>query len=500
MKRGGAGWHVFLTLILLLCCSPLTADILRMGLAKMPSTLDPRFSTDAASSRVNRLLYRGLVDHDGQSRPLPDLAEWQQLSPRHYRFTLFEDNAPFSNGDVLTAIDVKATFDSILDPATASPHRGTLQHIESVSVVDPQHIDFHLQRADPLFPGLLDIGILPAKLIAGNHPFSSSPVGNGPFILMARPHDKALRLQRRSDGSELQLEEAADPTVRVLKLLHGGIDLLQNDLLPELLAYLEGDERFRLLSSRGTTFSYLGFNLEDPVSGNPVIRQAIAHAIDREAIIHYLFHDRASPADSVLAPGHWARAEGLRTYDHDPDEARRLLGTLGYGLQKPLAIEFKSSTDPFRLRLATIIQAQLAAVGIDMRIRSYEWGAFYGDIKAGRFQMYSLAWVGVKSPDILRYVFHSNSLPPQGANRGRYRNAQVDAWLAAAESNTDEAERIAAYGAVQRQVMEDLVYVPLWYEQNVAVAHRSLTGYRPGIDGNYDALATAKRVAADDKR
>ncbi len=96
-------------------------------------------------------------------------------------------------------------------------------------------------------------------------------------------------------------------------------------------------------------------------------------------------------------------------------------------------LQYKTSTDPVRIRIATVIQQQLADVGIDLQLLSYDWGTFYGDIKAGRFQMYSLAWVGIKTPDIFRYAFYSDSLPPEGANRGRLADARVDQLIEAAE-------------------------------------------------------------------
>jgi peptide/nickel transport system substrate-binding protein len=191
----------------------------------------------------------------------------------------------------------------------------------------------------------------------------------------------------------------------------------------------------------------------------------------------------------VLAPDHWAGHPALRPYRHDPERARALLASLGYGPQQPLQLVYKTSADPFRLRLAAAIQAQLAAVDIRLRIQSYDWGTFYGDIKAGRFQLYSLAWVGVKSPDILRHIFHSRSLPPDGANRGRYRSPPVDRALDIAAQAADEESRVAAYRRVQAQAHEDLVYVPLWYERHVAATGPRIKGYGLRRDGAYDALA-----------
>jgi peptide/nickel transport system substrate-binding protein len=121
-------------------------------------------------------------------------------------------------------------------------------------------------------------------------------------------------------------------------------------------------------------------------------------------------------------------------------------------------------------------------------LRTYDWGTFYGDIKAGNFQMYSLIWVGIKSPDFFRYVFHSEAVPPAGANRGRYRSPRVDAWVEQAASRADLAGQAALYRRIQAQLLEDLPYVPLWYEDHVFVAREGVTGYRIAPDGNYDGL------------
>jgi peptide/nickel transport system substrate-binding protein len=235
--------------------------------------------------------------------------------------------------------------------------------------------------------------------------------------------------------------------------------------------------------------------LADPTLARREVRAAIAHAIDREAIIRFLFGGRARVAESVLSPTHWAAATDLAPYAHDPALARDYLRRAGFSDERPLVLSYKTSTDPFRLRIAHVLQSQLAEAGIRLEIGSYDWGTFFGDIKAGRFQMYSLSWVGVSSPDILRYAFHSASTPPAGANRGRYRSVEVDRLIGLAES-ADPGSAAALYADVQRQLHRDLVYVPLWYEANVAVS-RGLTGYAPGHDGNYLALNRVMMSNAD---
>jgi peptide/nickel transport system substrate-binding protein len=461
---------------------------LAMGLAQAPTTLDPRYATDAASARVCRLLYRPLAEVDERGMPIPALATWERVAPDRYLFTLREDSPGFADGSPLTARDVVATYHSVLDPATGSPHRGALAAIAKVEALDARRVAFELSRPDPLFPAYATIGILPAAGLAAGHDFDAAPDGNGPFTLGGRSADGRLRLRRRADGLEVALIEVKDPTVRALKLLRGEIQLVQNDLPPELARHLGSQPGLRLDSRPGTSFAYLGLNLEDPALADPRVREAIALALDREAIVATLFRGLAEPAESILPPDHWAGA-ALGTRVPDPAQARRLLAEAGFGSQRALRLEYKTSSDPFRLRLATVIQHQLSAVGIETRIRSFDWGTFYGDVKAGRVQLYSLAWVGVNTPDIFRYAFHSDSVPPAGANRGRFRSTAVDALIERAERTEDLDQLAGLFRAVQAELHDARAFIPLWREHNVAVARAGVDGYRLARDGSYDALA-----------
>lgn len=473
------------------CAAPPDAT-LNFGLAARPVTLDPRFATDAVSARLNRLIYRHLVDFDDAYQPVPALARWERLSGRHFRFRLQPGDRDFHDGTRLGAVDVKATYDYVLDERNASPHRGTLGAVARIEVVDDDTVDFFLSGPDLIFPGQLVIGIVPAARIAAGHPFNKQPVGSGPFRFVDWPEEGRLTLQRVRDGQTFRFLYVPDPTVRVLKLLRGELDMVQNDLPPELVRYLAQQEDVTITRGDGANFSYLGFNLQDAEVGRLDVRRAIAHALDRGAIIKHVLGDAARPASALLVPDHWAGHPGLPGYRYDPALARRLLAAAGYTAERPLELTYKTSSDPFRIRLATIMQSQLADVGIHVALRSYDWGTFYGDIKSGRFQMYSLSWVGIKTPDVFRYVFHSQSVPPAGANRGHLADAQVDGLIEAAETAADAAGQAARYRELQQRLYEQLPYVPLWYEDHIVVTRRQLTGYTLAADGNYDGLEGVK--------
>lgn len=488
-------WLLGLLLLLTLaaCGQANDRDVIRLGIAAGPVTLDPRFATDAASYRINRLLYRGLVDFDANDRPVPELAHWRQLDPLTYRFELVEPRHEFHDGSRLTMADVAATYRSVLDPATASPHRGALKVIDHLKIVSPGTLLIHLREPDPLFPGRLTLGILPQEKLAANHPFGQQPIGSGPLRLLAWPSEDRVILERIDDGQRIEIVSVQDPIVRVLKLMRGELDLIQGDLPQELLGWLRARDGIEVVTRRGSIFSYLGFNMRDPIVGDRRIRAAIAHAIDRCAIIKYIFGDAARLAGGLLPPDHWAGHQTLDGYDYDPERSRQLLRQAGYPPSEGPKIVYKTSNNPARIRLATVIQYQLGQVGFDVEIRSYDWGTFYADIKRGKFQMYSLSWVGLKLPDIYRYVFHSDSLPPSGANRGRYSDPKADALIEKAESLSSLDAQAQVYQELAERVNETLPYVPLWYEDNLLARRAQIIDYPLSADGNYDGLITVRR-------
>nr|VFK78065.1 MAG: peptide/nickel transport system substrate-binding protein [Candidatus Kentron sp. SD] len=499
-------WLLLICLVFLSACggdpkgasSETIPEIIRFGLAARPLTLDPRFDTDATSMRVNRLLYDRLVDFDETSQAIPALANWRRVTPLHYRFTLKPKRRRFHDGSPVTAFDVKATYDSVLNVDLASPHRSMLAVIERIVVSERDTVDFHLHVPDPLFPGRLTLGILPAGSIARNHPFNRNPMGSGPFAFLAWPEEGRLRLERVEDDQIVEFVHVSEATVRVLKLLRGEIDLMQNDMLPELIDWLSKREDIVVKMAPGINFSYLGFHLRAPITENPNVRRAVAHALDRKAIIRHVLGGAARPANGLLTPNHWAGHPSLQSIAFDPIKAKALLAKAGYTEDRRPVLTYKTSNNPLRVRLATIIQDQLRHVGIDVDLRAYDWGTFFGDIKAGRFRMYSLTWVSIRMPDIFKYAFHSASIPPAGANRGRLIDAFADRIMDEAEAASNPTRQAALYRKLQEHLLAVLPYVPLWYEDNVLMTRGDITGYELTPDGNYDGLITVRRTPGEE--
>ncbi len=467
-----------ISLCCLICaCQPAKHTDIRLAVAQMPLNLDPRYATDAASERVNRLLYQPLVDFDVASKPTPVLASWQVAGDIEYRLML-QKNAKFHHGKPLTSADVKATYESLMQLKDA-PHSADFTNVAAIETPDEKTVIFHLKKADKHFPSKLIIGILPQDLIEKNHDFSHQPVGSGALEFLNWQHD--LQLKRMSDGQVITLLEVKDPTVRVLKLQRGEVDLLQGDLPPELVKYLQSMPEVRIQTGLGANYSYLGLNMQDPVLKNLKVRQALAHAIDRKAIIRKVMIEGTREASAILPPEHWAGNGDLVPYDYNPQLSKKLLQEAG--VQLPLKLLYKTSTDAFRVRLATIMQAQMRQAGIELQIKSLDWGTFFADVKAGNFQLFGLTWVGIKTPEIYAKAFGSSYMPPAGFNRGRYADAELDVLLAQED-----------WPAVTRRIYAQLPYIPLWYEGQFTAMRRDVQGFNPKPDGNWDDLTRVNRL------
>lgn len=472
-------------LILLLLCAGLIAcqpqqqprQDIRLAVAQAPINLDPRYATDAASARVNSLIYRSLVSFDSASKVVPDLANWKLISPTHYRFKLGAVGRAFHDGSVLNAEDVQATYLSLMT-LKDSPLSAEFANIQQIKVIDADTVDFYLKQADSAFPSKLIIGILPAKTIESSADIGHHPIGSGPLKFESWQH--VLQLKRVNDGQAIALLEVKDPTVRVLKLLRGEVDILQGDLPPELVKYLKKQNAVSVQEVAGANFSYLGFNCQDKTLANLKVRQAIAHAINRPAIIQQALVGGTREAGAILPPEHWAGNADLQAHKYNPTLSRQLLQEAG--IQLPLKITYKTSTDPQRVRLATIMQAQMREAGIELEIKSLDWGTFFEDVKQGDFQLFGLTWVGINTPDIYVKAFASESVPPQGFNRGRFADAHLDALLAKQD-----------WKAATSYIHQQLPYVPLWYEGQFAATRNDIQAYAPKADGNWDDLAQVTR-------
>ena len=207
-----------------------------------------------------------------------------------------------------------------------------------------------------------------------------NPVGSGMFRYI--PTSNKIRLERIKDGQVIEFIEIKDPTVRALKLLKREIDIVQNDLPIEVVNFLENQSSISISSTIGSNISYIGFNFNDSLLKDVRLRQAIAMAINREELVQYFLDENTRLAEQLFAPEHWV-SENLMNTSFNPEQARNLIKSISP--LSSISLTYKTSTDPFRLKIATIIQNQLAQVGIDLTIKTLDWGTYFQDIQNGNF-------------------------------------------------------------------------------------------------------------------
>jgi peptide/nickel transport system substrate-binding protein len=236
------------------------------------------------------------------------------------------------------------------------------------------------------------------------------------------------------------------------------------------------------VTAPGTDYAYIGCNLRDPVLADRRVRYAIGYAVDQAAIVTHLRRSLAEPATGIVPPMSWAYEPGVFRFTHEPAKARALLDEAGFpdpdgpGPAPRLRLTLRTSTDErYRLQ-AAVIQQNLADIGVALDVRSSEFATLLADVIRGSVQLYTLQFVGVTDPDMLRRVFHSSQVPPDGFNRGHYANPEVDRLIDRAARALDANERRRLYREAQRVIAEDAPYISLWYRTNVVVGARDLTG------------------------
>jgi peptide/nickel transport system substrate-binding protein len=478
-------------------------DSIVVGMTNSAVNLDPRVGSDEASQKTHQLLFNTLVHIDDQLRIVPELAESLEHPDDLTYVARLRRGVKFHNGRELTADDVAYTFGTLIDPAFRG-RTGAYRILGSVDVIDPYTVAFHLKSPFASFPINLVMGIVQNGSGAAN---ARAPIGTGPYMLEAfKPDDRVVL--RRFDGyfggpaknPGVVLKVIPDDTMRGLELRKGAVDLVVNDVAPDIVWQMQREGKLKIAQGPGSDYAYLALNLNDPLLARAEVRRAVGYAIDRDAIVRYLRRGYASTAVGIIPPMSWAFEPQVFDFRHDPAEAKRLLDAAGLpdpdgdGPATRFSLTLKTSTSEVYRVQAAAIQQDLARVGVAVQVRSQEFATLQADMVRGNFQMYSAQFVGVTDPDMLRLVFHSAQVPAKGGfNRVHYSNADVDRLIDAASSAANDDDRRRFYGQVQQAVARDAPYIPLWYKTNVAVFQPDLDGVRLSPIADFTFLKDVSR-------
>jgi peptide/nickel transport system substrate-binding protein len=494
---------LFLILALSSCTRSVSTEpgVVNFLIETMPTNLDPRIGTDGQSEHIDGLLFDSLVELDEHRIPHGDLAEkWETPDPVTYVFHL-RSGVKFHDGRTLTSADVKYTFDSIMNGSVTSPKRGTLRLVKSVEAPDTATVIFHLSEPNSGF--LSDIcrpamGVVPA---GSGTDFAEHPVGTGAFRFVSAEQDDNVVLERNEDYfrapakiNQVRFRVVPEAIVRALELRKGTADLELTSLAPDMISVLQSQPGIEVTEQPGSNFSYIVFNMEDPVLAKREVRQALARATNREEIIRYLLRGQARETDGPLPPNSWAYDPAIVHFGYDPRQAELMLDREGFprnahpdGMR--FAVTMKTSTEESTRLLGAALKEQWRMVGVDLELKPIEFATLASDLTRGTFQLSTLRWLGVNSdPEFFEFVFGSKRIPPAGANRGRYRNAALDALMDQARIEGDREKRRKLFSEIQKDVAQDVPYLSLWLQDNICVHRVRITNVRLTPSGDYDFL------------
>jgi peptide/nickel transport system substrate-binding protein len=487
---------------------PAYGDILVRGDIGDASNLIPLLASDSASHAVGGMVFNGLVKYDKDMNIIGDLAESWEISANGLVITFhLRKGVQWHDGKPFTSADVLYTYQVTTDPKTPTAYAGDFMKVRKAEALDD--FTFRVTYDKPFAPALISWGaaILPRHLLAGKDitqsPLSRHPVGTGPYkfkewvagqkiVLVSnenyfegRPYLDGRVTRIIPDTATMFLE------LRAQNIGMMGLTPLQYTRQTENNLFRKNFNKYRYLSF---AYTYLGYNLKNPLFSDKRVRQAISYAIKKDEIVSGVLLGLGKPATGPYKPGTWAYNDKVKTYAYDPARARELLKQAGFADQngdgmlekggKPFEFEILTNQgNETRQKCAEIIQRQLAEVGIKAKIRILEWSAFVTDfINKRRFDAVILGWTIPPDPDAYD-VWHSSKTAPEELNFVSYGNPEADEMLEKGRSTFNQTERKKYYDRFQEILAEDQPYTFLYVPDDLIMISNRIRGVEPAPVG-----------------
>lgn len=463
-------------------------SVLRIGQEYDLGNLDPGVLTSVGDKQMTSNVFEGLLRYKyGTVELEPGLAtEWtSDEAGATWTFQLRE-NVQFHKGyGEMTSEDVAFSLMRILDEATASPNASLLSSISDVRADGDHTVIIELEKPDPSL--LHKLASWYTSIVSQDaveekgETFSQDPVGTGPYQFETWTQGQETTMTAFAEywGEEPGVDQVIyraipDVTTRNNAFLAGEIDINQvTD--PEIYAQLEGAEGVELVSEPGLITRFLGMKSDAPPFDDPRVREAVSLAIDRPAMLGSIFEGISTPAEGILSPPVLHAKTGILNYEYDPERAKELLAEAGYadGLDVTLTI---GNVDRFT-RPATVIQQNLAEVGITMEIITMETQSMLEALQSEEgIQMSLLSRGQDPTPDrVLGSWFSSQTIPQN--NWSRINDPEVDQWLAEATSTLDEDRRAELFGNVQDRIVEGNFYYYIDHEDFIFATQSRVEGF-----------------------
>ncbi len=502
-------------------------------------SLNPIFVADTASSFISYKVHEGLVQINNKLEIVPLLAEkWDVTNDgKTWTFTL-KKGVKWHDGEPFTANDVAFTYFSIMHPRYSGTRQSNYDKLVGykeakekytaikkdeeegkitaeaadaaleeafaefkaaggIKVIDDYTIQFNLVEPFAPFLSNLTMGIIPEHILKDvpvakmkEHETNRKPIGTGPYKFVEWKKGDSIILEANKDyhGGEVYIDQLIykvipDQNAIAVALETGEVDV--GPITPELFDRFKDKDGLKLYEYQTLSYTYMGYNLRNPLFQDKRVRQAITHAIDRKAIVDAILMGHGTVANSHGAPIHWAYNPDVPVFDYNPAKAKELLAEAGWkpgpdGILEKDGVKFKftlqTNQNKIREQVATIIQQQLKEVGIAVEPKIVEWSTFVSKSLLGQdFEAVIVGWSLGTDPDAYS-IWHSSQTGKGKFNFVGFKNKRVDELIEQGRVTVDQAKRKEIYGEFQKILAEEQPYTFLFFGNTIMVAKDKFRG------------------------
>jgi peptide/nickel transport system substrate-binding protein len=460
-------------------------------------SLDPAFRADTATGNVQKHIFDTVLHRGPDMKIGPALAEAVTQDGATGWTIRLREGLKFSNGEPLDAEAVKFSIERMQNPDLKSPVRGWWTGLKTIEIVDQRTLKVTTTAPDPLFRARMTLlAPVPPKYVkeTGDAAFARKPVGSGPYRLVDWKRDDAVVLEANPNYSgpkptidRVTFRVVPEELSRVAALQTGEADVVAG-ISPTQGGALENGQGVRVERAASTRVMAVQFDSDEAPGDNQKFREAVAYAIDKDAIIKGLLRGYGVPAKAILSPGipEWPSDRDF-TRKHDLEKAKALVKELGLE-GKEIVMRTSSGRYPNDRETALAIGAQLQKAGFNIKVRPEEWGTFFEDLKNHKMSALYLSGQGNIWLDPYPQIeaFHTSK-----GLLSAWSDPQIDQMLAKS-NEVPLDQRQAAFTEILERLNETTAAVPL-YAQQILYGVRAGVEWKPRSDEQILAFEMKKK-------
>ncbi len=502
--------HLFIAAILLNTLPAFGYQKINIAISSAPNNLIPFYSTDANSQNINRLVHMSLIDFNKKMKfECKACLNFKQKMIGAKQVVSFElrKDLFFSDGTAVSSQDVSRSWQYFAkNKSINSTFMSAFEAIEKIVIHSPYKFDiiyshFSLENISNL--GLLKIIKIPKADLSLLAP--TDLLGCGDYSFQSVSPLEIIISPRNKSKPHLVFKVVKDETTLALKLINREIDLSIASMSPRKINWLKKKaDLLKVWDIPSSNYIFMGLNHKRDIFKNIKTRKAISLLIPRKDILEYKLKNTALLSNGMFSPAFEEMYSPRPIEGHDIQSARRLLFEAGFRKNakgflvkdaKEVVLDWKVSNNKSSIEIVEVIQNALEKEGFKINVTVQEWGTYMNSFKGGRFDVVVGQWIGFNGPDMMKYVFHSKSLPSQAGNRTHYSNPEFDRLIDLATFEIDAQKRIEYYKKAEAVVNEDYAYIHLWHPNVIWIASHCLSDVDLDPSGVFYPLSNITKKA-----